>query len=149
MIDIRTTTDIHAPPDAIWQALTDLPKYPEWNPYITRANGAVEVGERLELRVELPGGGARTLRPLVIEAESNRQLTWVEEGWLPGMLDGHHSFTIVPRGQDRTHVVHRATFTGLLLPFLRARLETNVREGFEAMNRALKARAQGGGGPGL
>lgn len=149
MIDIRTTADIHAPPDAIWQALTDLPKYPEWNPYITRANGAVEVGERLELRVEPPGGLARTARPVVIEAESNRELTWVEEGWLPGMLDGHHSFTIVPRGQNRTHVVHRATFTGLLLPFMRARLETNVREGLEAMNRALKARAQGGVGPGI
>jgi hypothetical protein len=149
MIDIRTTTDIHAPPDAIWHALTDLPKYPEWNPYITRANGAVEVGGRLELRVETPGGVARTRRPVVIEAEANRELTWVEEGWIPGMLAGHHSFTIVPRGPNRTHVVHRTTFTGLLLPFVRARLETNVREGLEAMNRALKARAQGGRGPGV
>ena len=149
MLDIRTIADIHAPPDAVWKALTDLPKYPEWNPYITRATGAVQPGERLELRVEPPGGSARTVRPVVIEAEPNRELSWVEEGWLPGMLDGHHSFSIISKGQNRTHVVHRATFTGLLLPFMRARIETSLREGLEAMNRALKGRAQGGAGPGL
>lgn len=145
--DIRTTADIHASPDRVWEVLTDFAAYPEWNPFITRARGELEIGERLELRIEPPGGMARTIRPLVIETEPNRELRWVE-GWLGGLLDGHHAFTIVAKGENRTHVVHRETFTGLGVPVFRAMLETNLREGFDAMNRALKARVQGGG-PGV
>jgi len=40
-----------------------------------------------------------------------------------------------PQPMDRDGTVHR--------------LETNFRQGLEAMNRALKSRAQGGKGPGL
>jgi hypothetical protein len=62
---------------------------------------------------------------------------------------------IVPKGDNRTHVIHRLTCTGLALslPGLGAatvaRLETNMREGLDVMNRALKSRVQGGQGPGL
>ncbi len=148
MKDIRTTADIHTTPERVWQVLTDFAAYQEWNPFITHAQGKVEVGERLELRVEPPGEGARRQRPVVVEADPGRELRWVEERWPGGLLDGHHVITIVPKGTNRTHVVHRETFTGLLVPFLAASLETNIREGLEAMNRALKQRAQGAGGPG-
>lgn len=149
ILDIRTTADIHATPQAVWQVLIDLAAYPEWNPFITSAKGTVEVGERLRLRLEPPGGVARTIRPLVTEADAGHELRWVEEGWVPGALDGHHAFSIISKGENRTHVVHRETFTGILVFFLRAYLETQIRQGLEAMNRALKARAQGGKGPGL
>jgi uncharacterized protein YndB with AHSA1/START domain len=39
MREIRTEIDIRASTDRVWEVLTDLERYPEWNPFITRAGG--------------------------------------------------------------------------------------------------------------
>lgn len=155
MKEIRTTADIHATPQRVWEALADLSAYKDWNPYITRAGGGLEVGATLDLRLEAPGGPALAVRPVLLEAEAPRELRWLWAKGFSGICDTEQCFTIVPKGENRTHVIHRVTCTGLALSLpgigaaTAARLETNFREGMEAMNRALKSRVQGGQGPGL
>ena len=155
MREIRTTADIHAAAQRVWDVLEDLPTYKDWNPYITRAEGDVEVGGTLKLRLELPGGEALSVQPVVLEAEAPRELRWLWAKGFSGICDTEQCFTLVPKGENRTHVIHRITCTGLALSLpgigaaTNARLETNFRQGLEAMNRALKSRAQGGTGPGL
>lgn len=155
MIEIRTTADIHATAQQVWGVLGDIGSYKDWNPYITRAEGALEVGGTITLRLELPGGEALQVRPVVLEAESPRELRWLWAKGFSGICDTEQCFILVPKGEGRTHVINRITCTGLALSLpgfgasTSARLETNFRQGLEAMNRALKARAQGGKGPGL
>jgi len=155
MKEIRTTADIHATPQRVWEVLSDLNAYKDWNPYITRAEGGLEVGSTLTLRIAPPGGEALTVQPVVLEAEAPRELRWLWPKGFSGIYDTEQCFSVVPKGENRTHVIHRITCTGLALSLpglaaaTTARLETNFREGLEAMNRALKARAQGGQGPGL
>jgi len=155
MREIRTTADIHAAADRVWQVLGDLTTYKDWNPYITRAEGGVEVGGTLKLRLELPGGEALNVQPVVLEADEPRELRWLWAKGFSGICDTEQCFTLVPKGENRTHVINRITCTGLALSLpgigaaTNARLETNFRQGLEAMNRALKSRAQGGTGPGL
>lgn len=155
MKEIRTTADIHATPQRVWETLADLAGYKDWNPYITRAAGGLQVGGTLTLHLEPPGGTALTVRPVVLEAEAPRELRWLWDKGFSGLADSEECFTIVPKGDNRTHVIHRLTCTGLALslpgigPATAARLETNFREGMDAMNRALKARVQGGKGPGV
>ncbi len=45
-----------------------------------------------------------------------------------------------------TRLVHSERLTGILVPFLRKSLDTQTFAGFEAMNAALKARAEAAGG---
>jgi len=155
MKEIRTTADIHASPEQVWTVLGDLSAYKDWNPYITRAEGGAQVGGTLTLRLELPGGETLTVQPVVLEAEAPRELRWLWAKGFSGICDTEQCFILVPKGENRTHVIHRITCTGLALSLpglgaaTTARLETNFRQGMEAMNRALKARAQGGKGPGL
>jgi hypothetical protein len=155
MKEIRTTADIHSSAERVWEVLADLRGYADWNPYITRADGGLEVGENLKLQLEPPGGGTLTVRPVVLEVEEPRELRWMWAKGFSGVCDTEECFVIVPKGEGRTHVIHRLTCTGLALSLpgvgaaTTARLETNYREGMEAMNRALKSRAQGGKGPGL
>jgi hypothetical protein len=155
MREIRTTADIHATPQQVWAVLSDLSGYKHWNPYITRAEGGLEVGGTLTLRLELPGGEAFTVQPVVLEAEAPRELRWLWTKGFSGIYDTEECFILVPKGENRTHVIHRMTCTGLALSLpgvgaaTAARLETNFRQGLEAMNRALKSRAQEGKGPGL
>ncbi len=155
MKEIRTTADIHATAQRVWEVLGDLTAYKDWNPYITRAEGGVEVGGTVTLRLEPPGGQTLTVQPVVLEADEPRELRWLWAKGFSGICDTEQCFTLVPKGENRTHVIHRITCTGLALSLpgfgaaTTARLETNFREGLEAMNRALKSRAQGGQGPGL
>jgi uncharacterized protein YndB with AHSA1/START domain len=51
-IELRTSIDIAAPPERVWEVLTQLAAYPEWNPFIVRAEGTVAVGERLSPRMQ-------------------------------------------------------------------------------------------------
>lgn len=155
MKEIRTTTDIHSSPESVWRVLSDLAGYKDWNPYITQATGGLQVGGSLALRLEPPGGSPLSVQPVVLEAEAPRELRWIWATGFSGVCDSEECFVIVPKGENRTHVIHRLTCTGLALSLpgfsssTGARLETNFREGMEAMNRALKSRVQGGKGPGL
>jgi hypothetical protein len=66
--ELTTSVDIDASPERVWQVLTDLPAYAEWNPFITEADGAVVVGERLTVRVPPVNAFVpATLRPAVLE----------------------------------------------------------------------------------
>ena len=155
MKEIRTIADIHATAQQVWDVLGDLTAYKDWNPYITSAQGGVEVGGTLTLRLELPGGESLAVRPVVLEAEAPRELRWLWAKGFSGICDTEQCFILVPKGENRTHVINRITCTGLALSLpgigaaTNARLESNFRQGLEAMNRALKSRAQGGKGPGL
>jgi uncharacterized protein YndB with AHSA1/START domain len=35
MKELRTEIEIQATPDKVWQVLTSLDKYPEWNPLVS------------------------------------------------------------------------------------------------------------------
>lgn len=137
--ELRTEIEIDATPAAVWAELTDLPAFAEWNPFITSAEGAPVVGERLRLRMEPPGGRAMTFRPAVTEVTPHRVLEWLGRLSVPGLFDGRHRFELAPT-RTGTRLIHSEQFTGVLVPFLRRSLDRSTRAGFEAMNEALARR---------
>ena len=51
MKELRTEIEIQASPEKVWAILTDLSKYPEWNPFIHKAIGQAKVGEKVDISV--------------------------------------------------------------------------------------------------
>jgi hypothetical protein len=148
MKEIRTTADIHSTPEKVWAVLTDFGAYSQWNPFITKASGALQPGEPLQLQLEPPGSHPRALQPTLLEADPGRELRWHGRLGFLGLLEAYHTVSLVNKGTNRTHVIARTTFTGPFVGFYTQLIDTNLREGFEGMCRALKARVQGPGGPG-
>lgn len=142
MHEIITEIEIGAPAEHVWKTLTDFERYPEWNPFITRVAGEVREGARLEVRIAPPGGRAMTFRPRIMALYPRRQLRWIGRLGVPGIFDGEHVFRIESLGPDRVRFIHRECFRGLLVPFLRRSLDKGTVDGFQAMNRALKQRAE-------
>jgi hypothetical protein len=142
MLTLRTEIDIAAPAARVWDVLTDFAAFPQWNPFIRRIDGVLAPRSRLVVRIQPPGGRPMTFRPTVLRVEPERELAWRGRTFVPGLFDGEHVFTLEPRGAS-VRFVHGETFSGLLVPVLRRSLETTTRQGFEAMNRALKARVEG------
>ena len=46
---ISAATEIGAPPMTVWAILTDLGRYPEWNPLFREASGEIAVGNLITL----------------------------------------------------------------------------------------------------
>jgi hypothetical protein len=143
MHEIITSIEIEAPPSRVWTALIDFPAHREWNPFIRNLEGSARVGDRLTVSIQPPGARGMTFRPRVLSAIPNQELRWLGRVIVPGVLDGEHFFKIEPlSGGRRTHFTHGERFTGLLVPFLRRSLQGGTRQGFEAMNGALKMRVE-------
>jgi hypothetical protein len=83
-----------------------------------------------------------TLRPTVLAVDAARELRWLGHFLVRGLLDGEHHLAIEPLGASRVRFVQEERFSGLLVPLLAKSLDTHTLPGFEAMNRALKARAE-------
>jgi hypothetical protein len=145
---LRTEIEIQAPAERVWGVLTDFAAYPQWNPFIPRIEGAQTVGSRLNVRLQPPGGRGMTFRPTVRTVVPERELRWLGQLVVPGVFDGEHGFRIEPLGPDRVRFVQEERFTGLLAPLILRFIERGTRQGFEAMNRALKLRAEQPASPG-
>ncbi len=141
---LHTEIEIDAAPETVWAILTDLDAYPDWNPFITSSVGTIAVGERLVNRLGPPGRRSVTFKPTVTDVDHGRVLEWLGRLWPPGLFDGRHRYELHANGAG-TRLIQSEQFTGLLVPFLRKSLETTTGAGFEAMNTALKARAEAGG----
>ena len=138
---ISHTIDIDATPEAIWHELADTGSYPDWNPFVRRLEGELEENARLEVEIEPPGGRRMKFRPTVLAARPGRELRWLGRLVLPGLFDGEHSFEIEQAGDGRSRLTQAERFSGLLVRPFGGALEKTER-GFEAMNVALKARAE-------
>lgn len=141
MRELITRIEIAAPPGRIWEILTDFASYTHWNPLLTRIEGDLEVGGRLQVRFRLPGGGGMTLRTRIKAVGPERELRWVGSVVIPGIFDGEHIFQLEPVGDDKTRFTQAERFSGVLVPLFGSFIG-RTRRGFEAMNQALKARAE-------
>jgi Polyketide cyclase / dehydrase and lipid transport len=59
--ELVSSIDIAAPAERVWEVLIDFAAFPAWNPFITQAEGRLEVGGRLALRMQPVGRSAVTL----------------------------------------------------------------------------------------
>jgi hypothetical protein len=143
MHEITTAIEIDAPPRTVWMVLIDFASYPGWNPFVRSIEGAPREGETLKAFIQPPGGTGMTFRPRVLRAVQDEELRWLGRLVLPGIFDGEHFFKIESLDDGRrSRFIHGERFAGLLLPLLRKSLDRGTRAGFEAMNQALKARAE-------
>jgi hypothetical protein len=141
MKELRTEIRINAPAEKVWKILTDLDKYPEWNPFIHHAIGKAESGEKVDISF-LNGKKDMTLHCKITRLVPEKELSWEYKVMHPGLWYGEHSFTIEPEGENRVRFIDIEVFTGLLIPFLAKDIDTNSRRDFEAMDKALKQRAE-------
>jgi hypothetical protein len=141
MKSIETVSEIAAPATTVWAELTAVSAYATWNPFITMFVGEVRVGTQVQVRICPPGGRPMTFRPTITEVEEGARLAWFGKLLMPGVFDGRHSFHVEAIGRDRTRLTQAEDFSGLLVPFTGKTLE-KTRRGFEAMNEALRLRAE-------
>jgi hypothetical protein len=140
-VELRTEIEIVAPPDRVWDVLTDFGAYHEWNPFMTAVEGTLAVGSKLHVTLSPPESDEVRLRPSLVVCDAPRELRWLAKRWVPGLFDGEHFFRCVEAAAGRTRFVHGENIEGLLLKFSAEHVKQLAR-GFVYMNEALKRRVE-------
>lgn len=143
MRQVKTSIDIACSPGEAWRVLMEFPAYAEWNPYIQQIDGVAQPGHRLRLILSLPGGRRRTARYRVVKLDVRRELRLRSSAILPGLLRREHVFRIISRGAMGCTFYQEEEVSGLFSVFVGEGAFTTLRQMFEAMNAALKARCEG------
>jgi hypothetical protein len=144
--ELRTFVDIDATPERVWEVLTDVPAWPQWNLLIASAEGTFAVGRRLSLSMPPLNPLLRvTLRLTVLEVAPCRRLRFrlrlVRLG-IPGLFDADHTLTISLH-DGGVRLWEEARFRGLLVPLMTRSLNREKLPAFNATNAALKNRIEG------
>jgi hypothetical protein len=140
---IETSVEIGAPPSRVWEVLTDQQSMGAWNSFIRSMAGPLKEGGRLLIEIAPPKQRTMTFRPTVLRVVPERELRWLGTLLIPGLFNGEHYFLLEPIGQAGTHFTQGERFTGLLVsPFEKRGMLKATQQGFDAMNAALKARAE-------
>lgn len=127
---------IAAPPAEVWRVMSDVARWPEWTPSVSRVKpltaGPLRVGSRV--RIHQPKFPPAYWR--VTELDPERQFTWVSVG--PGLrVTARHAVEPVNTG---CRVTLSIRYEGILGRWL-ARLTRGVNERYLAMEgNGLKAR---------
>jgi len=140
---IRSEVDIDAPADAVWRILTDFPAFPEWNPFIERAEGRLEPGERITVHLRIYKRRATVLHPRVTRVVANEELRWEAVTGRRGILDVERIFVIETLGPAAVRFHQSEVCTGALSTVVLATgMERRILAGYERLNAAIKARAE-------
>ena len=141
MKEIRTEIEINAPKERVWEVLMDFEKHSEWNPFIKSIEGQSILGGKLKVLLTPPDTSEMTFKPKVVGYRENEQFAWQGKLFIKGIFDGRHIFELSDVNGG-CKLVHREEFGGILAGALSSKVGENTKKGFEAMNRALKERAE-------
>jgi hypothetical protein len=142
MHQLETQIEIEAPVERVWSLLIDFPSYPRWNPFVRSVEGNLEIGRTLKVFIQPPGASGMRFRPTVLAVQPNRELRWRGKLLLPGLFDGEHYFKLEAKPGGRLSFRQGEIFSGILVPFFRRSLDGATKQGFVAMNEALKREAE-------
>ena len=142
MKTVSTEIKIRAKPEKVWDVLTKFSDYEEWNPVMTRIIGEANLGKKIEVHIHTIKGKNRIYRPTITKFDINKELRWQGRSFLPGIFEGERIFEIKEISSEEISLIHLEVFRGIGVKLLGNRLDEDLQQSFEAMNIALKARAE-------
>lgn len=138
MSQFSISIDIAAPPERVWQVMSDVERWPEWTASVTSVRrldrGPLAVGSRALIRQpKFPPALWK-----VTAIEPGRSFTWVSAA--PGLrVEGHHAVELADGGSRATLSLDMGGPFGGLLARMTRRITVRYLA-FEA--RGLKARSE-------
>ena len=141
---VSEKVEIDAPASVVWEVLTDLPRYGEWNPFCFRCESTLEMGAPVVMKLNSYQGDGTVLDncEYVCAFEPERLLSWQlphDDAWpYPARRDQ----IIEPLGAERCAYHSTDAFLGPNGIHVMRFAGGWVKRAFDDTARALKARAE-------
>jgi hypothetical protein len=135
--------EIDAPASVVWEILTDLPRYGEWNPFCIKAISTLEMGAPIEMHLTNFWNGEIAINiEYVWGYEPERLLSWGLKHEPDWPYEARRDQIIAPLGPDRCSYQSLDAFYGDTGVHVMRFAGPWVKAAFDNTGRALKARAE-------
>ena len=145
MREIRTEIEIAAPRSKVWSILTDFDKWQEWSPTVQNSGGSGAVGAKLSMTMcgkeGKEGKPGPRYAPEITIFDEPKKLQWTAT-MMAGFVFTNGKIVELEETSSGTRLVHIETFSGLMVPMMWKHMETGVPPMLDAMNKALKDKAE-------
>ena len=140
---VRADIEIDAPAARIFDILTDLAAYPEWNPFTPRIESTLELGAPVDMQVRLrhPTKLRRQVE-YVTANERPHKLCWGANIGARFLVRADRCQLLTPIDATRTLYTCRDDLSGWLTPVVIQFFGPAMQRGFEDCALALKKRAE-------
>jgi hypothetical protein len=142
--EVRSITiEIDAPASVVWEILTDLPRYGEWNPFCIKAESTLELGAPIVMH--LTNFWSRDISintEYVCANEPERLLSWKLDWVAEWPYAARRDQIVTPLGPDRCAYQSINAFYGDTGVHVMRFAGPWVKAAFDNTARALKARAE-------
>lgn len=132
---LQSAVDIKASASRVWDILTHLDRYAEWNPFVTEASGTLRRGEFIDLTIAPPDLSPYALHTKVLDVDAvGRIAISCDRGT-------DHTLVLEPTAAG-VHVVQIQRHQHGRADALMDTVGSRIQVGLDMMNAALKARAE-------
>lgn len=139
-IRIENRLGVAAPAHTVWQVVADLEHWGEWNPAYAKAAGRLSIGAPIVLDATFPGVSPRQLSGTVVDWVPDIQLVWKSKA---GFMATSLRFIEIEKLSDHGCILANGEIVeGFGARYLSNRDRRAAQRAYEAMNEAIKARAE-------
>jgi len=128
--------DIKVPVHDVWEALTSVESWGQWNSFIPMVEGKLEVGKTMKIKVVSPGMKEMTFEPTVYAVEKYKRISW-GGGFLGFVYKGVHEFILEPVDDHTTRFRQIEKFQGPIVLLMKEMIQKTA-VGYLNMNEELK-----------
>jgi len=142
MFVIEKIVEIDASPEQVWNVITDLKSYPEWNPFMLECSTTFKPGALIDMKVAL-FSKPQPQQEIVKEYIEGKLFSYTMKPVGGGMVLSSfrsHEVEAFPNGRTR----YRSYFylKGWLSPLVRTLLGSRLEKGFAGMTKGIQERAE-------
>ncbi|MBO9488884.1 SRPBCC domain-containing protein [Endozoicomonas sp. G2_1] len=131
---VKAEIIISSEPEVVWQVLTDLESYPQWNPVFVVLDGEFKQGGKVSYQVTEAENKSATISASVNKIVPNKLIN--QSGGLWGVITFDHTYTLTEVEQG-TKVTIYEEYTGAYVHFWD---ESQIAEQYKKLAQALKTR---------
>jgi hypothetical protein len=142
MLTIQEQTIVNASSDTVFNVITELETYKEWNPWIVEASGIPEEGQLVEVKVKMRAK-IISARHRILISKPNMEFRWCDVGWFTRLAYGERARFIKSLANGGVEYRVELTVTGLFWWFVKLVYGKSMEAGLKAETNALKERAEG------
>ena len=140
-IRIEHRIGVAASPERVWEIIADLERWSEWNPVNPEASGRIAIGGTLDLVERLDGEPERRMQVKVPDWTPESQLIWDDKRGFLAKSRRYFELEALGEGQGCL-LANGEIFEGFRGEDWAAPRRRKLRAAFEAVNEAIKARAE-------
>lgn len=133
--------EVNAPPEKVWEAISDLPSYPEWNPFVRECKSTLKPGDPLRMKVQL-GSSVREEEEIIVSCDEGEGFAYGMKPPPLGALKSYRSHKIEDLGNGKSRYLSHFELHGWLSPVVKAFVGSKLQTGFTSMSEGIRDRAE-------